>query len=205
MRLRPDLIACAALAAATPARAQLSSLLQPGPTQSVQSTPTPTQPLVAPGLPSRPDLAPGTQWPVTPAVPAPAVPTAPDTGRTVRLEQHQMHPSGVIMSLDSITFRADSIVVSATILNPSDRPAWLNQGGGLTLADDRGRSYPFVPPADNPNVQIAAQSRVTASLVFAGPLAGDTRTVQLSINGPSGDRSSRLTSAPAFLFRVPVS
>jgi hypothetical protein len=205
MRVRPGLIAWAVVAAAGPAQAQLAPM-QPGLTQTAPSTPTPSQPLVAPGLPSRPDqtLAPGTAWPIAPAT-SPVAPSAPATGRTVRLEQHQTHPSGVIMSLDSITFRADSIIVSATILNPSSRPTWLNRGGSLTLIDDRGRGYPFLPPGDNPEVQIAPQSRVTASFVFAGPVSPDSRTVQLSTNGPSGDRNNRLTSAPSFLFRVPVS
>ncbi|KGM34775.1 hypothetical protein P409_08270 [Inquilinus limosus MP06] len=168
------------------------------------STPTPSQPLVAPGLPSRPELPLTTPAPAT--APAPStVPSAQEPGRTVRLEQQQAHPNGVAMTLTSITYRADSIIVAATIDNLSDRSVSLNRGGSLALVDDRGRSHPFVPPTDNPEVQIGARSRVTASFVFAGPLAEDARTVQISTNGPSGSRSDRLTSAPAFLFRVPVS
>ena len=94
---------------------------------------------------------------------------------------------------------------SASITNLSDRAVSLNRGGSLVLADDQGRSHPFVPPADNPEVQIGPRSRVSASFVFAGPLVGSIRSVQLSTNGPSGSRSDRLTSAPSFLFRVPVS
>ena len=109
------------------------------------------------------------------------------------------------MMLTGITYRADSVIVSASILNLTDRAVSLNRGGSLALVDDRGRAHPFVPPADNPEVQVAPRSRVTASFVFAGPLTGDTRSVQLSTNGPSGSRSDRLTSAPAFQFRVPVS
>lgn len=203
MRIRPTLFALAVTAAATAAQAQSSLLDDPlqAPGLRSPSTPTPSQPLVKPGLPSRPEL------PMAATAPAagPAAPAAP-AGRTVPLEQQQEHPSGVAMMLTGITYRADSVIVSATITNLSDRPVSLNRGGGsLVLVDDHGRSHPFVPPTDNPEVQIAPRSRVTASFVFIGPVSGDARSVQLLTNGLSGSRSDRLTSAPSFLFRVPVS
>jgi hypothetical protein len=205
MKFRPTLIALAVTAVATAAQAQ-SSLLDDNPSLTplnrVPSTPTPSQQLVKPGLPSRPEQ------PTTAPVALPAAPTAPagqDSGRTVRLEQQQAHPSGVAMMLTGITYRADSVIVSASITNLSDRPVSLNRGGSLVLVDDKGRSHPFLPPADNPEVQVAARSRVNANFVFIGPLTGDTRSVQLSANGPSGSRSDRLTSTPSFMFRVPVS
>ncbi|OWJ65858.1 hypothetical protein [Inquilinus limosus] len=203
MTFRPICIVLAVLAASTAARAQSLDLTQP---PRAPSTPTPAQPLVAPGLPSRPELPLTTPAPAPQAAPATSVaPSAQEPGRTVRLEQQQAHPNGVAMTLTSITYRADSIIVAASIDNLSDRSMSLNRGGSLVLVDDRGRAHPFMPPADNPEVQIGARSRVTASFVFAGPLAEDARTVQISTNGPSGSRSDRLTSAPAFLFRVPVS
>jgi hypothetical protein len=202
MTIRPILIALAVLAMTAAAQAQLLDSVQ---TPRAPSTPTPSQPLVAPGLPSRPSQplvapAPAAMNPATP----PASPMQ-DPGRIVRLEQQQAHPSGVAMTLTSITYRADSVIVAATITNLSDRAVSLNRGGSLVLVDDRGRSHPFVPPMDNPEVQIGPRSRVTASFVFVGPIDGDARTVQLSTNGSSGSRSDRLTSAPAFLFRLPVS
>ncbi|MBW8726936.1 MAG: hypothetical protein JF625_17545 [Inquilinus limosus] len=203
MKIRPNLIVLAVLAAASTAQAQI--LDRPIPTPRPPSTPTPSQPLVAPVVPSRPEQPLLIPAPAANPAAAPAAPTLQDTGRTVRLEQQQAHPSGVAMTLSSITYRADSIIVSASISNLSDRAMSLNRGGSLVLMDDRGRSHPFVPPADNPEVQIGARSRVTASFVFAGPLTDNARTVQLSTNGPSGSRNDRLTSVPAFLFRVPVS
>ncbi|WP_343715267.1 hypothetical protein [Inquilinus sp.] len=204
MTIRPILIALAVLAMTAAAQAQL---LDAVPNPRAPSTPTPSQPLVAPGLPSRPSQPLMVPAPATnPAAPtASSAPPVQDPGRTVRLEQQQAHPSGVAMTLSSITYRADSVIVAATITNLSDRAVSLNHGGSLVLVDDRGRSHPFVPPADNPEVQIGPRSRVTASFVFVGPIDGDARTVQLSTNGSSGSRSDRLTSAPAFLFRMPVS
>ncbi|MGK9165805.1 hypothetical protein KXR53_05880 [Inquilinus limosus] len=202
MQFRSKLIALVALVVATGAQAQIP--LDTVETPRAPSTPTPTQPLVAPGLPSRPQQPLMTPAPAT----APAVPAAPaeqGAGRTVRVEQQQTHPSGVMMTLTSVTFQANAIIVAASILNLSDRPTSLNRGGSLVLVDDQGRSHPFVPPTDNPEVRVAARSRVAATFVFAGPLAGDTRSVQISTNGLSGSRSDRLTSAPSFLFRVPVS
>jgi hypothetical protein len=160
MKIRPNLIMLAVLAAASTAQAQI--LDRPIPMPRAPSTPTPSQPLVAPVVPSRPEQpllipAPATN-PAAAAVPA--APTLQDPGRTVRLEQQQAHPSGVAMTLSSITYRADSIIVVASISNLSDRAMSLNRGGSLVLVDDRGRSHPFVPPADNPEVQIGARSRV---------------------------------------------
>ncbi len=203
MNIRPNLIMLAVLAAASTAQAQI--LDRPIPMPRAPSTPTPSQPLVAPVVPSRPEQPLLIPAPAANPAAAPAAPALQDPGRTVRLEQQQAHPSGVAMTLSSITYRADSIIVTASISNLSDRPMSLNRGGSLVLVDDRGRSHPFVPPADNPEVQIGARSRVTASFVFAGPLTDNARAVQLSTNSPSGSRSDRLTSAPAFLFRVPVS
>jgi len=202
MMIRPILIALAVLSMTAAAQAQLLDSVQ---NPRAPSTPTPSQPLVAPGLPSRPSQP---LIVTAPAAANPAIPSAPpaqEPGRTVRLEQQQAHPSGVAMTLSSVTYRADSVIVAATITNLSDRAVSLNRGGSLVLVDDRGRSHPFMAPADNPEVQIGPRSRVTASFVFVGPIDGDARTVQLSTNGSSGSRSDRLTSAPAFLFRMPVS
>ena len=205
MRFRPTLVALAVMAAATAAQAQ-SSLLNDDPLtmpSRTSSTPTPAQPLVKPGIPSRPEQPMATAPVAVPA--APAAPSVQAPGRTVRLDQQQSHPSGVAMMLTGITYRADSVIVSASITNLSDRAVSLNRGNSLVLVDDRGRAHPFVPPTDNPEVQVAPRSRVNANFVFIGPLTGDIRSVQISTNGPSGSRSDRLTSAPSFLFRVPVS
>lgn len=207
MKFRPILIALAVMAAATAAQAQVSLDPLQAPPSRAPSSPTPSQPLVKPGLPSRPEPPVMAPAPAAPAASAaiPALPGGQGAGRTVPLEQQQAHPSGVSMMLTGITFRADSVIVSASITNLSDRPVSLNRAGGLVLVDDRGRVHPFVPPVGNPEVQIAPRSRMSASFVFAGPITGDSRSVQLSTNGPSGSRSDRLTSAPSFMFRVPVS
>ncbi|WP_225770515.1 hypothetical protein [Inquilinus sp. Marseille-Q2685] len=208
MKFRPILIALAVMATATAAQAQVPLDPLQAPPSRAPSSPTPSQPLVKPGLPSRPErpvMAPAPTAPAASAAVPAAVPGGQDAGRTVPLEQQQAHPSGVSMMLTGITFRADSVIVSASITNLSGRPVSLNRAGSLVLVDDRGRVHPFVPPAGNPEVEIAPRSRVNASFVFAGPITGDARSVQLSTNGPSGSRSDRLTSAPSFMFRVPVS
>lgn len=198
MRVRPSLSAIAVLAVATAAQAQspLDRLVPPVTTQP--STPTPAQPIVRPGLPSRP--APTLQ------VRAASDPFSGvgDTGHTVRIDQRQIHPNGVVMTLDSVTYRSASIVVAASILNTTDRVARLNPGGGLQLVDDRGQSYPFVPPPNNPEVQIAPRSRVGATFVFVGPVVSGARVLQLSTNARTGSRNDRLTAAPAFTFSLPV-
>jgi hypothetical protein len=208
MRLGSGFGAAAVLIAAMMGQAQAQSY-QPGDplTAPPPSTPTPAQPLVAPGLPSRADQA---ISPVVPAAPVPGAPAlgaataTPDPGRTVQVTQRQAHPGGVVMSLTSVTFRSDSIIVTASITNASGRAAWLNRGNGMVLIDDRGHGYQFLPPPDNPEVQIAPQSQVTASFVFVGSIDPTARMVELETN-PSGSRSDRLTAAPLFQFRLPVS
>jgi hypothetical protein len=74
----------------------------------------------------------------------------------------------------------------------------------MVLIDDRGHGYQFLPPPDNPEVQIAAQSQVTANFVFVGTIDPTARMVELETN-QSGSRSDRLTAAPLFQFRLPVS
>jgi hypothetical protein len=199
MRLWSGFGAAAVLIAAVTGQAQGQSFRPDDPltAPSPPSTPTPSQPLVAPGLPSRADQA------IAPVVPA-APTAAPDPGRTVRLEQRQAHPGGVVMSLTSVTFRSDSIIVSASITNSSGRAAWLNRSNGMVLIDDRGHGYQFLPPPDNPEVQIAPQAQVTANFVFVGSIDPTARMVELETN-QSGSRSDRLTAAPLFQFRLPVS
>ena len=186
-----------AVMAALPAQAQVSLDPLTSTLPSRPSTPTPAQPMVRPGQPG-----PGQPLGVQRQVPQ-AQATVP--ARTVRVDQRQANPNGLVMTVDSISYMANGIVVTARVLNTTGRAMWLNAGGGLTLADDKGRTYPFVPPADNPEVQIAPQSQVTANLVFAGGVAMGSRGLQLWTNGRNGSHGDRLTPAPQLVFRLPPS
>lgn len=155
--------------------------------------PTPTYPLVKPGLPG-PGIG---QPPPNPPVgqPAPVI---------VRLQQSKTHPNGMTILVDSVNFLPSSIVIAIEIFNPGVDRRRLNPLGTLVLTDDRGRSYPFLPPPDNPDMQIQPRSRVVGQLVFLGGVDWQARALRLSINHPFGSSTDRMTATPLFQFSLPA-
>jgi len=155
--------------------------------------PTPTYPLVKPGLPG-PGIG---QQPPNPPVEqfAPVI---------VRLQQSKTHPNGMTILIDSVNFLPSSIVITIEIFNPGIDRRRLNPLGSLVLTDDRGRSYPFLPPPDNPDMQIQPRSRVVGQLVFVGGVDWQARALRLSINHPFGSSTDRLTATPLFQFSLPA-
>lgn len=157
--------------------------------------PTPTYPLVKPGLP-----LPG------PGIgqPSPNPPVEHLAPVTVRLQQSKTHPNGMTILVDSVNFLPSSIVIAIEIFNPGIDRRRLNPLGSLMLTDDRGRSYPFLPPPDNPDMQIQPRSRVVGQLVFLGGVDWQARTLRLSINHPFGSSTDRMTATPLFQFSLPA-
>lgn len=154
-------------------------------------TPTPTYPLVKPGLP------PTSQAPQLPLVEQ----LAPVS---VRVQQSKTHPSGVTILVDTVRFLPSSIVVDVEIFNPGVNRRRLNPSGSLLLTDDRGQSYLFLPPPDNPEMQIAPRSHVFGRLVFLGVVDWQARALRLSINHPLGSPTDRMTVTPLFQFSLPA-
>ena len=155
--------------------------------------PTPTYPLVKPGLPG-----PGI------AQPPPNPPVGQFAPVIVRLQQSKTHPNGMTILVDSVNFLPSSIVIAIEIFNPGIDRRRLNPLGSLVLTDDRGRSYPFLPPPDNPDMQIQPRSRVVGQLVFLGAVDWQARALRLSINHPFGSSTDRMTATPLFQFSLPA-
>jgi len=162
---------------------------------SRSGTPTPTYPLVKPGM-SPPEPGVG-----QPAQPPPGEFSAP---ANVRVRQSKTHPNGMTISVDTVSFLPSSIVVDVEIFNPAAGQRRLNPSGSLLLTDDRGRSYPFLPPPDNPEMQIAPRSHIVGRLVFLGVVDWQARMLRLTINHPLGSPTDRMTATPLFQFSMPA-
>ena len=161
-------------------------------------TPTPTYPLVKPGLP-----LPGSGMGQTPQ--APQLPSVEQLAPVnVRVQQSKTHPNGMTILVDTVSFLPSSIVVDVEIFNPGVNRRRLNPSGSLLLTDDRGRSYPFLSPPDNPEMQIAPRSHVFGRLVFLGVVDWQARALRLSINHPLGSSTDRMTVTPLFQFSLPA-
>lgn len=157
--------------------------------------PVPAYPLVKPGLPA-PEPGVG-----QPAQPAPGERFAPATSR---VRQSKTHPNGMTISVDTVSFLPSSIVVAVEIFNPATGRRRLNPSGSLLLTDDRGRSYPFLAPPDNPEMEIAPRSHVFGRLVFLGGVNWQARSLRLTINHPLGSPTDRMTATPLFQFSLPA-
>ncbi|WP_342242066.1 hypothetical protein [Inquilinus sp. OTU3971] len=161
-------------------------------------TPTPTYPLVKPGLP-----LPGSGMGRT--LQAPQLPLVEQLAPVnVRVRQSKTHPNGVTILVDTVSFLPSSIVVDVEIFNPGIGRRRLNPSGSLLLTDDRGRSYPFLPPPDNPEMQIAPRSHVFGRLIFLGVVDWQARALRLSINHPLGSPTDHMTVTPLFQFSLPA-
>ncbi|MFE0757447.1 hypothetical protein ACFW16_26040 [Inquilinus sp. NPDC058860] len=195
--LRAAIIVIAAASLVDGAQAQLQ-IDPPPPLPSPArppGKPVPAYPLVKPGLPAP---GPGIGQP---AQPAPGEHSAP---ASVRVRQSKTHPNGMTISVDTVSFLPSSIVVDVEIFNPGIDRRRLNPSGSLLLTDDRGRNYPFLPPPDNPEMQIAPRSHVFGRLVFLGGVNWQARSLRLTINHPLGSPADRMTATPLFQFSLPA-
>jgi hypothetical protein len=172
-----------------------------GPPPPLQTTARPPEkpirsyPLVKPGL-SPP--GPGVGQPAQPPPREFSVPAG------IRLRQSKTHPNGMTISVDTVSFLPSSIVVDVEIFNPGIDRRRLNPSGSLLLIDERGRSYAFLPPPGNPEMQIAPRSHVFGRLVFLGAVDWQARALRLTINHPHGSPTDRMTATPLFQFRLPA-
>lgn len=157
--------------------------------------PVPAYPLVKPGLP------PPQPWVGQPAQQPASPPLAPVSAR---VQQSKTHPNGMTISIAAVSFLPSSIVVDVEIFNPGVYRRRLNPFGTLLLTDDRGRSYPFLPPPDNPEMQIAPQSHVVGRLVFFGGVDWQARMLRLTINHPFGSPTDRMSLTPLLQFTLPA-
>src|SRR5260370_21855602 len=119
-------------------------------------------------------------------------------------ERRIVHPDGVSLRLQTIEFHDASIVLSATIANPSEREIRLNRARSFVLDDAAHGVHRLSPPADNPELRILPRTQVSGDLVFIGPLASAASGLTLSTNQGIGSRDNPYDDAPVFETTLPL-
>src|SRR5260370_12476917 len=102
--------------------------------------------------------------------------------KPLAVERRIVHPDGVSLRLQTIEFHDASIVLSATIVNPSEREIRLNRARSFMLDDGAHGVHHLSPPADNPELTIPPRTQVSGDLIFIGPLASAASRRTLSSN-----------------------
>jgi len=124
--------------------------------------------------------------------------------KPLSVERRIAHPDGVSLRLETIEFHDASIVVSATIANPSEREIRLNRARSFVLDDGARGVYHLSPPADNPELRIPPRTQASGDLVFIGPLASAASRLTLSTNQGIGSRDNPYDDAPVFEATLPL-
>jgi outer membrane protein OmpA-like peptidoglycan-associated protein len=128
----------------------------------------------------------------------------PAAAKPLPLERRLMHPDGVSIQLQTIDLRDDSIVLSATIVNPGEHEISLDRARSFVLDDGAHGIYHLSPPADDPELRIPPHMQVAGDLVFIGPLASAARQLTLSSNRGIGSPDNPYDDAPVFDAKLPL-
>jgi len=112
------------------------------------------------------------------------------------LEGRVEHPAGVLLEWQRVTFNISGTEAAVVVTNNRSDSVAL-AAAPTYLIDDLGNRYPLVPLVDNPQVVVAANTTVTATLVFSGRIADGAGTISMVVNdGQSAD--DPVTRQPAF-------
>lgn len=114
------------------------------------------------------------------------------------------HPNGLAIVVRGLAARDDSIVLTATIANPSERELRLNRSRSFVLEGAGRAVHHLNPPLGNPELTLPPRSQTAAELVFIGPLAPAARELRLSINQGIGTADNPYDDAPALRATVAV-
>ena len=128
----------------------------------------------------------------------------PAPAKPIAIERRIVHPNGASIQLKTLDPRADSIVLFATIANPTDREIRLDRARSFVLEDGAHGIHQLNPPVDNPELRIPAHTQLTADLVFIGPLAPSAQQLTLSSNEGIGTPDNPYDNAPVFRATLPV-
>lgn len=90
-------------------------------------------------------------------------------------------PVGVALAVDRVSVSPTAIVLDVRFSNPAPYPVQFN-ADGMWLVDDRGTTYRFVPPAQNPDLAVPAESSLSGQLAFPGVVTPGASRVTLLTN-----------------------
>lgn len=137
------------------------------------------------------------------ATASPAASTQASPGpRPLAIEQG--HPNGSILRVTGSTVEPTSITVQVEVINGLSREIRLAYAGNtVRLDDDAGNTYEFIPPGDNPDLQIRGRGTLTGELVFYGVLDEEATALRLqtsaSESGPLDAVDVEAESADVYL------
>ena len=114
------------------------------------------------------------------------------------------HPGGAAIVVRGLAARDDSVVLTATIANPSERELRLNRSRSFVLEGGGRTVHHLNPPLGNPELTIPPRSQTAAELVFIGPAASGTRELKLSTNQGIGTADNPFDDAPVLRATVAV-
>lgn len=121
------------------------------------------------------------------------------------LDLQANHPNGSVLIVKSMERGPDSTTLEIVVTS-ADREIELNRGDSMVLIDSSGARHLLVPPADNEEIVIPPNSRLTGEMVFSGRLDPAAERVVLSTNdGVGGSATSAQTSRPVFRLELPLS
>ena len=101
--------------------------------------------------------------------------------QNVALDLEQRHPNGTYVHVTGVSFTRNSISVAVEVINGSLDQVELNDKR-IYLLDSVGNGYNFVPPPENPNLQIARGATLRGSLTFLGPVDRRATVLSLRVN-----------------------
>lgn len=129
---------------------------------------------------------------------------APATAEPIPVDRQGNHPNGTVLIVRSIEPGEDSTKLDV-VVTTADREVALNRSNSMVLTDSAGAQYRLIPPAENENLEIPANSRMTGELVFSGRIRPDAERVVLSTNdGIGGSSDNRFTGLPVFRIELPL-
>jgi outer membrane protein OmpA-like peptidoglycan-associated protein len=95
--------------------------------------------------------------------------------------------NGVSVSVDRVETGDHTVILGFQAKNQSSQTINLNNlngGNSLSLSDDRGGRYLFLPPANNRTLMVEPNETLSGDLVFFGPVRQDIRTLTLTTGVP---------------------
>ncbi|MFC0300746.1 hypothetical protein ACFFIS_07925 [Virgibacillus soli] len=115
----------------------------------------------------------------------------------------QSHENGTVVTVDSISFDEEYVIVHITAINGKDSYIKLtyNIWDGAKLVDDTGFEYHYLAPEDNRDLRIESGERLTGSLVFIGRLQDEAKSLNLTFNPGNPQDNSKHDYDPKLIFK----
>ena len=155
-----------------------------------------------------------------PPAPTPAGQNSPSTSQTANaapselpkanlpkskdLDLQTNHANGSVLRVTAVNFVDDSISLDFSITNGYTQPIKLAQGR-MQLRDDAGNVYNLSPPAQNPDIEVAANNNLKGKLTFLGRVAPNAKSLTLTTNYQYSSNSGAYDTTPYMVIsNIPV-